>query len=379
LVNRVTVLRMTAPRRWALVALVAAVLVAAPLAWRLIPADESDLDASALYARVGESGDQPYTGYVETTGTLQLPVSDRFQSIGDLFGESTRLRVWWRDRNQWRVSQLLTGGEAVLAHNSEVTTEYDYEEATSTTSYDPKIRLPRTSDLLPPEVARRLLGGDAPGSLSRLPARRVAGVSAAGLRVEGGAGRSSIGHVDLWVDPDTGLTLRAEVFARGATKPDFTSAFVEYSAEEPTGDEVTFRGSDGIERTFDDVLDIADAANQFAPFLPPETIAGLHRSVDTGGAVGVYGEGLTQVLAIPVRDREAEPLREQIRGTPGSVDLPHGAAVSVGPLGVLLSGSTGRGGWLVSGTVTRDVLDRAAADLLAGTVTRDDTVFGGGD
>jgi hypothetical protein len=367
---------MSAPRRWALVALVAALLVAAPLARRLVPAAESDLDAGALYALVDGSGDQPYTGYVETTGTLQLPVSDRFQSIGDLFGESTRLRVWWRDRSQWRVSQLLVGGETDLAHSGDVTTSYDYEEATSTTSYDPPIRLPRTSDLLPPEVARRLLGGDAPGSLSRLPARWVAGVSAAGLRVEG-ARRSSIGHVDVWVDPETGLALRVEVFARGARTPDFTSAFVDFSAEEPTGDEVTFRGTDGIARTFDDVLDIADAANQFAPFTPPGTIAGLRRSVDTGGAVGVYGEGLTQVLAIPVRDREAEPLREQIRGTPGSVDLPHGAAVSVGPLGVLLSGRSGDGGWLVSGTVTRDVLDRAAADLLEGTVTREDTVFGG--
>ena len=44
---------------------------------------------------------------------------------------------------------------------------------------------------------------------------------------------------------------------------------------------------------------------------------------------------------------------------------------------MLLSGRSGDGGWLVTGTVTRDVLDRAAADLLAGTVTRDNTVFGG--
>jgi hypothetical protein len=377
LTDRVTVLRVTALRRWALVALVAAVLVAAPLAGRLIPAEESDLDAAELYALVDDAGDQPYTGYVETVGTLQLPVSDRFQSIGDLFGASTRLRVWWRDRSQWRVSQLLPGGETTLAHNGGVTTEYDYEEATSTTSYDPRIRLPRTSDLLPPEVVRRLLGGDAPGALSRLPARRVAGVSAAGLRVEGDAARSSLGHVDLWVDPDTGHPLRVEVFARGATSPDFTSAFIDFSTDEPTGDDVTFRGTDAVERTFDDVLDIADAANQFAPFTPPEIIAGLDRSTDTGGAVGVYGEGLTQVLAIPVRDREADPLREQIRGTPGSVDLANGATVSVGPLGVLLSGREGESGWLVSGTVTRAVLDRAAADLLAGTVARDDTVFGG--
>jgi hypothetical protein len=369
---------MTAPRRWALVALVAAVMVAAPLAWRLLPAEESDLGAAELYALVDDSGDQPYTGYVETSGTLQLPVSDRFSSIGDLFGGSTRLRVWWRDRSQWRVSQLLATGETALAHTGELTTEYSYEEATSTTSYDPQIRLPRTADLLPPEVARRLLGGDEPDVLSRLPARRVAGVSAAGLRVEGGAGRSSIGHVDLWVDPETGLPLRVEVSARGATHPDFTSAFVEYSTDEPTGDEVTFRATEDTERTFDDVLDIADAANQFAPFSPPDRIAGLIRSTVSDGAVGVYGDGLTQVLAVPVRDREADPLREQIRGTPGAVALGHGTAVSVGPLGVLLSGRDGKGGWLVSGTVTQAVLDRAAADLLAGTVDRDNTVFGGG-
>ena len=79
---------MTAPRRWALVALVAAVLVGAPLVFRLLPAEESDLGAAELYALVDGSGDQPYTGYVETSGTLQLPVSDRFSSIGDLFGGS---------------------------------------------------------------------------------------------------------------------------------------------------------------------------------------------------------------------------------------------------------------------------------------------------
>ena len=368
---------MTAPRRWALVALVVAVLVAAPLAWRLVPAQESDLEADELYALVGDAADLPYTGYVETEGALALPVADRFRSIGDLFGESTRLRVWWRDSNQWRVSQLHATGETALVHHGELTTEYDYEEATSTTSYDPQIRLPRAADLVPPEVARRLLGGDDPEAVSRLPARRVAGISAAGLRVEGAAGRSSIGHVDLWADPATGLPLRVEVFARGSATPGFTSAFVDLSTDEPTGDEVTFRGTESTRHTFDDVLDIADAANQFAPFSPPDRIAGLSRSTSTDGAVGVYGDGLTQVLAIPVRDREADPLREQIRGTPGAVELATGSVVSVGPLGVLLSGSDGQRGWLVTGTVTQEVLDEAAADLLAGTVSRDNSVFGG--
>ena len=61
----------------------------------------------------------------------------------------------------------------------------------------------------------------------------------------------------------------------------------------------------------------------------------------------------------------------------GAVDLAAGTTVAVGPLGVLLSGSDGDRGWLVTGTVTQEVLDQAAADLLAGTVSRDNTVFGG--
>ena len=33
------------------------------------------------------TSDHPYSGYVETPGTLQLPVADRFTDVGDLFGE----------------------------------------------------------------------------------------------------------------------------------------------------------------------------------------------------------------------------------------------------------------------------------------------------
>jgi hypothetical protein len=40
--------------------------------------------------------------------------------------------------------------------------------------------------------------------------------------------------------------------------------------------------------------------------------------------------------------------------------------VAVGPLGVLLTGEDGDGGWLLAGTLTRDALVRAAADVVAG-------------
>ena len=61
--------------------------------------------------------------------------------------------------------------------------------------------------------------------------------------------------------------------------------------------------------------------------------------------------GVTRLIAIPLRDREADPLREQLRLTPGVEHRRAGTLVTIGPLGVLLARrATGDGGWLVAGT-----------------------------
>ena len=46
--------------------------------------------------------------------------------------------------------------------------------------------------------------------------------------------------------------------------------------------------------------------------------------------------------------------------------------MSVGPLGVVLTGGDGDGGWLLAGTLTRAALVRAADDVLAGFVFVED-------
>jgi len=68
-----------------------------------------------------------------------------------------------------------------------------------------------------------------------------------------------------------------------------------------------------------------------------------------------------------MREREADPLREQLLVTPGVSTVPQGTLLTIGPLGVLLTGQGDQGGWLVAGTVTEDTLTRAADDLIAGT------------
>ena len=237
----------------------------------------------------------------------------------------------------------------------------------ATVSRDPAIRLPRTADLLPPELAHRLLRGVSTAEVSRLPSQRVAGTSAAGLRVVPSSDLSSIDHVDLWADPETGVPLRVEVYA-GAGRAAFTTQFRDFSARRPAAADVAFTPTPTTEVRFEDVLDIADAANQYAPVLPPGTAAGLTRSPASDSAVGVYGQGLTQLIAIPLRDREADALRSQLDVTPGVEHPGRRTVVTVGPLGVILTGVAGDGGWLLAGTLTRDALVRAADDVLQGFV-----------
>jgi hypothetical protein len=363
---------MTRFRRWCVVVLATGLLMATPVALRLLPAADSGVSAARLLDQVRGAQERGWSGFVETDGTLQLPDADRFSDVGALLGERTRMRAWWRDVDHWRVDQLLVAGETDLVHDGERTTEWDYEHAEATVSRDLGIRLPRTADLLPPELARRFLQGVRDADVTRIPAQRVAGTSAPGLRVRPATDLSSIDHVDLWADPESGVPLRVEVYA-DADQAAFTSTFRQFSAERPGADEVGFTPTSRTEVRFDDVLDIADAANQYAPLVPPRSAAGLTKSAASDGAVGVYGEGLTRVIAIPLRAREADALRDQLDVTPGVEHPGRGTVVSVGPLGVVLTGERGDGGWLLAGTLERGALVRAADDVLTGFVhTQDD-------
>ena len=343
-------------------------LVSAPIALRLLPAADSDVSAARLLAEARAAQGHPWSGYVETEGALELPEADRFSDVADLFGEQTRMRAWWLDDDRWRVDQLLLTGETDLVHDGAFTTRWDYEHLDATESLDPGIRLPRTADLVPPVLAERLLRGVRGSDVHRLPARRVAGLSAPGLRVEPSSRLSSIDHADLWLDPGSGVPLSVEVYAAGAAAPALTSEFREFSSDPPDPANVRFDAPPGVDVHFDDVLDIADAANQFAPVRPPDTVAGLPRAAASDRAVGVYGAGMTQVIVIPLRDREADALRRQLAVTPGVDQDSERTVVSMGPLGMVLTGADGDGGWLVAGTLTRAALVRAAADVVAGFV-----------
>lgn len=358
---------MTPVSRWSVVLAVALVVGAVPLLPRLLPVDDTDVTAAALLDQVQASAGVGHSGYAETRGSVALPVGDDLGDVGELLAGTTRLRVWWQDEDAWRVDRLLATGERDLVHAGPVTVAYDYEDADAVVTRDPEIRLPRAPDLLPPALARTALEDAADADVRRTDPRRVAGVDAVGLRYTPPAGRTTVAQVDVWADPGSGLPLRVEVTAVGSGAPDIVSTFEEVEVERPDDERVRFEPSGDVEVQRAETLDIADAAGRYAPFLVPQRLARLERRTATEGAAGVYGAGVTRFLVVPLRSREADPLREQLAAAPGAVLEERRTVAADGALTVLLTGDDGDddgADWLVAGTVTPDVLREAAATLV---------------
>jgi hypothetical protein len=349
-------------------AVATALILLTPYAGRLRPPSDSAVGTAGLVAAVRGSEDAAYSGTVEVRGRIGLPIADRFTDLADLFGGHTTLRVWWRGDGDWRVDRLLETGEVDLFHQGPQTVEWSYERGFARASIDPKIRLPRDSDLLPPEVARDALDGVDTSDVRRLPSRRIAGVDAAGLRVDIRDPRSALLRVDLWVDPESGVTLAADVYG-DAAQPALTTSFTTFSGDRPDDDVTRFRRSRHVPVMQEHVLDIADAADQFAPFDAPDRVAGLPRT--SGRSAAVYGSGLTRVLVVPLPPREADELSWRLSEA-GAPHVHGQPLLRAGPLGALVTGPRGpiRARWLVTGTVTDEALLDVTRDLASGATLR---------
>jgi hypothetical protein len=355
---------MTAARRWWCVAVLVLLVIATPVLVRALPASDERVSAAALLARVRY--DLPHTGYVETAGHVALPVDEEPNGLGSLLGEENRLRVWWQDRRTWRVATLRTTGETDVLHAGDRMLRWVYESRDVVVTPDPRVRFPNTVDLLPNELARRVLEDARPDELSRLPARRVAGRDALGLRLRPAQEQSAIRRVDVYVDRVTGLPLHVELFARGDSNPALSTQLRDVSFERPDPSTLAFEPPMGVRVDYDEIIDLASAADRFAARQPPGRLAGLPARHETDGSVGVYGRGPTVLLAVPLWSRTSARVRLDLRGRPGVRQVDEGLLVEAPPLRMLLgepelSGSS----WLLAGTVTRGTLLDAAEEIAA--------------
>ncbi|MEP6853422.1 MAG: transcriptional regulator [bacterium] len=335
------------------------------------PLSGSGISAATLLERINASEAAGYSGYAESVGTLSLPQADQLDEVDDvgaLFGGRTQLRVWWRGAADWRLDTLTPFGESDVHRDASGTWTWDYERsrATRTTVFtESQLRLPDAVDLLPPEVGRRLLSEAGPEEVTRVGSRAIAGVTAAGLRLVPAEKQSSISRVDVWADPDTGLTLRVDVYA-SAKAAAVSTTFLDLDQSRPAASATAFALPATARLSERGDRDLLSGIDRYTDASPPATLAGLAgiRRVDAQ-SVGVYGRGVTSLVLTPLPYSIGDELRTTLATLSGPPKVGTRVLAAFGPVHVLLL--TDRGGryWLLSGTVTEATLQRAADELSA--------------
>jgi len=345
------------------------------------PPPRTDADPGRLRELILASAERPYQGYVDGRGEVGLPDLPVLDEVMGLVGGSTRIRAWYASPKSWRVAVLDQTGERDLYQTAQGTYVWDFERNLLTHIVgELPARLPWAADLTPPDLARRLLRGAAPDDpLTLVPSKRVAGVAAAGLRLTPSDADTTIGHVDVWADPATGLPVQVEVAARGSKAPVLTARFLELSQEPPGAEVLVPAVPASAEVTMATADDVSSTINSFAFARLPARIADRARVAAPAGvrgvtAVAAYGAGLSTFVVLALPGRVGFQSIQAARDAGGvAVEFPGAEAyeIQASLLAALVVRSDGdrqtRRSYLLVGPVTPDLLRRAAAELLAAT------------
>jgi hypothetical protein len=370
--------RWKAQWRWLVVAAVVAVLAALPSLVSARPVAAQRVSAAELYDRIRASARQAYQGFAVSTGKAGLPSLPQLGDVAGLLNGNTQLRVWYAAPDRWRVDQIDAGAERDLYQlpDKQVVWDFGARQLTEIVGSQP-VRLPRGADLVPPDLARRLLAAADPRSagdrLSTLPTRRVAGIAAAGLRITPADPQTTVGHVDVWAEPASGLPLQVEVTVRGARTPILVTRFLEFSHSTPAETEPQLTPPalhNGIGSTVTQTPDTIAAYALIGFGSLPDSLAGRARSAASPVApdsVGLFGSGLTRFVVLPLPRRIGfQAFRSATRAGGRQLTFPDGDGVLVSTplLSVLVMDSdpTGRT-YLLAGLVGGSLLEQAGSEL----------------
>jgi hypothetical protein len=298
------VVRRATAGRWA-VALAGTIAIGLlPTALAALPANGSDRTPREIVAAARDSAAIPHEGYAETTGTLGLPDLPRLGQVAALLGGTTHARVWWRSPTAWRVDRVTATGESDMYAWEGALHTWDYEGSRLRTILgDSPVRLPRIDDLLPPQAARRILAGvTSHDLLTPLPAKRVAGRSADGVRIVPAATDSTIGRVDIYVDSASGLPLSLQLYPRGSSNAALSSRFLDVRLVRPDNGVLTPRIPPTLPNDPVTVPDFAAAVDTYAPFALPARLGTFERSrgLLSLGGTATYGVGLARFIVFPL-------------------------------------------------------------------------------
>jgi hypothetical protein len=361
--------RVQVVRRWAVVAAGLAALCAMPVLASALPVSVPELTASQLRGRILASAAESYAGYAESNATFGLPELPGLRDVTSLLDGVTKMRVWEATPTRWRVDVLSDAGERDTYQLGPASYIWDSgEELLTKVTGQQALRLPRPADLVPPALAVRLLDEAGQGSrFSLIPPLRVAGQSAAGLRMTPADPASTIGHIDIWAEPASGLPLMVEIFGRGSGSPALESQFFQVSPWRPDLRVLTPERGPGTGFTVVTATSLAGALNNLAVELLPTQLAGRDRDskLTVFSRVGVYGGGLATFVVLGLRG-VPNLIPDALSGGGTALIMSDASAVLIGaplinavivrPFGSLIT-------FLVAGTVSTTVLEQAAVTL----------------
>jgi len=348
-----------------------ALLCALPAIIAAWPVPASSLSAAALRARILRSADVPYQGYTESDVDLDLPSLPDLSNVSSLLDGITDQYAWYRSPGHWRADIITATGENDTYQTSQGTFQWDYSANLLTRIVGAQpVRLPQAADLLPPALALRLLSfASSATRISRLPSQRVAGVDAAGLRLAPDDPDTTIGAVDIWADPASGLPVQVDIIGQGASQPILVTRFLDLTESRPSLAVVTPDPAPGVGVTTTRLPDITGILNRFGPPLPGQ-IAGMNRVAAPSGLqdVAAYGSGFSRFAVLPLPNGVGQSaLNAAEDAGAGGISLSGGtgALIETPLLTVLLAQSQSGGPvYLLTGAVTPTLLTRAGSDLL---------------
>ena len=350
-----------------------ALLCGLPVFASALPVSVPALTASQLRDRILASASESYAGYAESNATFGLPSLSGFSGLTSLFDGVTKMRVWQATATRWRVDVLSDAGEQDTYQLGSSTYLWDSgaQLLTQIRGLQP-VRLPRAGDLVPPALAIRVLSEAGPQArVSLLAPVRVAGQSAAGLRVTPADPASTFGQVDIWAAPATGLPLMVELFGRDSGRPALETQFFQVSPWRPDPQVLTPVRGPGTGFTTTSASSLQGALRNLVQAALPAQLAGRPRlPVQPGfSAIGVYGGGLATFVVVGVRGQAGATLISDARSDGGAaLSLASGASgVLIGaPLinAVLARPAHGCATFLITGTVSPEVLEQAADSMV---------------
>ena len=360
--------------RWGVVVGGTALLCAIPAIVAAVPVPGSAIAVATLRARILASAGVAYQGYAESTADLGLPRLPDLGSLSRLLDGVTDQYVWYRTPARWRADTLTAAGESDVYQAGQTTFLWSYSENLLTrVAGGQPVRLPRASDLLPPALASRLLRLASPADhISRLPSARVAGVDAAGLRLVPASPVSTVGSIDIWADPVSGLPVEVKIIARGASQPVLVSKFLDLSQRRPALATVSPRPAPGVDRATARLSSLNGilSGGQRHPW--PPVLGGFRLTAvpDALTDVAFYGAGLARFALLPLPGRTgSEVVSAATSAGARTIKLPGGSAefVRTPLLTVALATPSAFSGvtFLLAGPVSAAGLQRAAGGLLS--------------